>query len=489
MLKKNRILIIKDRFMLPVFVAIIVACCLGGWWMTQNDSPPTDLLTLLPRIEKGDAKAVRQAKVTALRDWDNNWPIVTEMFFSNSWPLRATACQIAAARGDSKLIPFVFPRCSDADWRVRSAAFEALRTFHDAGLDIPLRDTPLANREEWLIAWMQSYKNAHGADIAQEICELYSRPVHTEFGKPLVDQCLHCHAGTVVKQPPTPFEENQTCKQCHPVIYQQWASSAHAQSLSHLRLVTVNPATGKPEHVKFGKVRGISCITCHNASGVAEKNKIKNTTTKKCSLGFVAASGNPKDCAKCHSSTFMQWQDWSKRPHPRRANWPPGQINLESSNDTRTCADCHMKPIDTDNLKGSVKKHSWSARRNLQLLRSGIDINVRFISDANDQRFTIFTLTNLSGHSYPTGTGRRAVQLFVGFNASDIEPVAMFSAGHSGKLRNMHPALKPGEQRMLKIPCPAKTEIVYYKLIYLRDYNDADAFTIEIINSKKTDMP
>ena len=479
MSKKRRILIVNDKYLLPTFVVIVLIGCLAGWWVIRSADSQTDLLALIPEIEKGNTKAVRQAKTIALRDWNKNRQIVLEMLFVDSWAIRATGCQIISAHGDAAFLPLIIPRCSDADWRVRAAAFEALRAFHDIGIPTPLRDTPLAAREKWLIAWMQSYENTNGIDLARDICDFHYRPVHAEFGKPLANQCLRCHAGAFANQLPKPFEDNQTCAQCHSVIYQQWASSAHAQSLSHLRLATVNPDTGKPEYMNFGKIHGISCTSCHSNSDVAGLSKIK-----KCPLGFVAVSGNAMDCAKCHSSTSEQWKSWSKDPHPRKATWPPGQIDLKSSDDTRSCTDCHMKSMAVDDKTG-VKRHSWSARRNLPLLRSGIDINVSSVRDAKDQRFIVFTLTNLSGHSYPTGTPRRAIQLLVGFDTSDLEPIATFSAGDSGKITNRHLPLKPGEQKTLTIPCPAETETIHYKLIYFRDSNDPNAFKIEIVDLTK----
>lgn len=249
-------------------ILVVCAAALVGVWRFRDSyrtrqAPDASLGDLLPEIAAGQAEAVSRAKAVAARDWPSGLPIVVGMLVDDNWRLRAVACEILASRGEEALLPLVLPRASDTDWRVRAAAFEAMGQFRRFEGGTPMKNTPLDDRERLLLDWLAD-RDAHSArPLAPEICELYARAGPVEFGRPLAARCLRCHAGAS----PQPFDAGAACGRCHKAAHAQWAGSAHANSLSHLRLSTVDANTRSPAVVDWGAVRGIGCTECHRVRG------------------------------------------------------------------------------------------------------------------------------------------------------------------------------------------------------------------------------
>jgi hypothetical protein len=453
------------------------------------ETGPPALADLVSEIAAGRPEAVSRAKRAAARDWPAAAPVVSVMLGHDDARVRAAACIILADHLDGNGLYAVWPRASDADWRVRMAAFQALAAAQPLGGEV-LRDTPLDEREAVLLQWLDACVKSTAAG-GPELCELYADDRHVEFGRPLAARCLACHAGAE----PAPFAANDVCAGCHAAAYVEWAASAHGQSLSHLHLATVNPDTRQPEQMNFGEVRGIGCRGCHRVEKEPAAPPTDAAGLTACPFCFRADAKPADACRRCHASTHRQWEAWLKGPQPRIASWPPGQIETDRRGDTRTCVDCHMAARAADGATPG-RTHSWSARRDVRRLREGISVAIAASKDAAAPAVEV-TLVNLSGHAYPTGTRRRALRIVAGPPGDGAMPgesaqavVADLSPVRPGRpLFAAEPALAPGEQRALPLPVPAGARALVCRIFYCRDACDPQAFVTEIWQAEQDLRP
>jgi len=329
--------------------------------------------------------------------------------------------------------------------------------------------------------------DAHDARAARplgpDLCELYANDRFVEFGRPLAARCLDCHAGAK----PQPFDAAKACADCHGEIHRRWSGSAHAQSLSHLRLSTVSAETRQPQAMDFGPIRGITCQECHRPTNdAAVRLPADAARPAACPYTFQADTRPGGPCARCHATTAAEWQAWLKGRQPRPARWPPGQIDTEYRGDTRTCADCHM-PRPADVGEKAPPRHDWSVRRDLRRLREGLAMSLALASLENGQPAIRLTLVNLSGHAYPTGTRRRALRIWAGPTGGDRDQrVADLSPVRPGRfLAEAQPALAPGEARVVLIAPPAGVGAVTARLQYCRDVTDPKAYVADIASAEE----
>ncbi len=463
-------------------LAGLVAWTVGAGCDRAGAPEAAALSDLVADIAAGRAHAVERAKQAATRDWSAAAPTIIGMLGHEHWRVRATACNILAEHPDEKWLPAVFPRAADADWRVRAAAFTVLARHGGHGPPPTLRLTPLEQRETWLLQWLDAYDEHTPAALGPDLCELYAGVDDVEFGRVLVGRCLWCHAGAS----PAPFAAGETCRRCHPEIHGAWSTSAHAQSLTHLDVVTIDPATRQPERMDFGEVRGVGCTECHRTAGAPPTNVEENSPRgTACPFAFDPDKTAADACARCHAVTYEEWKAWRAGRQPRRAVFPPGQIHLDHRGDERDCVACHM-PRAGDNGETGLPRHDWSARRNRRLLRDGIDLaTVRTRDDAGREVLRL-TLTNLAGHAYPTGTRRRSVRLLAGAEAGPRHLVAAFSPVRTGApLGDAQPALAPGEQQHVSLPSAAGASVIAYRLLYVRDVTNPESYTVEILSGSK----
>jgi hypothetical protein len=454
-----------------------------------DEKCPAALADLVAEIAAGRPEAASRAKSVAARDWPAAAPHVFAMLAHDNARVRAAACVILADHlDDANGLAAVLPRASDTDWRVRLAAFQALSAVMPRAGEV-LRDTPLAEREAILLRWIDACIKSTA--FWPDLCEFYAADRHVEFGRPMADRCLACHAGAE----PAPFGANDVCANCHAAAHGEWAESAHAQSLSHLRLMTVNPATRQPEQMTFGEVRGIGCRECHRVekepaapekgavpfSRLGEKGTVPFSGPKDaCPFRFRADQKPADSCRPCHASTAEEWQAWLKGPQPRIASWPPGQIEMDRRGDTRTCVDCHMPPDPAGGDKPG-RTHTWSARRDVRRLREGIWAAIA--AGKGDVQLALgLSLVNLAGHAYPTGTRRRALRILAGPSGDAALPVvADLSPVRPGRpLAASQPALAPGEQRAVALPVASGATAIVCRLLYCRDACDPQAAVTEI---------
>ena len=237
--------------------ALVLAAACGLWWRARRpaQAPGERLRDLLPAIARGEAGAVERARGVAEARWDESLPALQEMLRDDRWRLRAAACEIVQVRRDPRLVGVLLGRASDRDWHVRAAACEALGRFR-AFRGTVLRDVPLDGRERALLQWLDAWDARASAPLGDELCELYAEPDHLEVGRPISRRCLSCHAGD--SRDAAPADERaapppDTCAACHKRIHAEWSASAHAQRLSHLRLMTIDPRTREVRVMDCGR--------------------------------------------------------------------------------------------------------------------------------------------------------------------------------------------------------------------------------------------
>lgn len=356
---------------------------------------------------------------------------------------RVAACESASV---AQLVALA----SDTDWRVRAAAYAALDRVAPIE-DVPMRDTPMAEREVVLLDWLLRNE----PDLLADLCEVYAHAPFAEYDDTLVAACLRCHVGPE----PTPVLAAGRCASCHQGVHDQWIGTAHAQSLSHLRLRTVDHETRQPVWYDFGDRTGMSCVACHEPAG----------DHAQCLATFRTVS-----CAECHGVGEAQWRQWIAGPRPALADWPPGSMTFDTGPDAPSCVSCHMK----DN------QHLWASRRDPDFLRSGVDLRIRHDADGGWQ----LVLTNLAGHDYPTGTRRRAIEVYL---QVDDQPEQLIASLQPRRLPadsdDGEPPLAPGEQRVYPVPDGAGD--VACRLVFVRDRFAEDSYTCEVIRVSRSLRP
>lgn len=510
-------------------------------WRKSHTARPVKAATpaeLVAAMARGERGAVERARAAAGTDRTMLAALAQDAFSHAEWQARVAGCDLLSGPNAGRWLPLLLPRTSDADWHVRMRAYGILADLGAPPSGLPLRNTPIDHRERWLLAWLDQYDARTGNELGGQLCEIYAGAAWVEFGRPMAERCLGCHAGPTLTNgvaavqsdscmakaasgPPhskAPFSASDACAACHTEVYAQWARTAHAQSLSHLHLLTPSTTQPQAQWMDFGEVKGIGCAECHRVTGRRsdQSGSTRPAETQPaprgCAYTFDAALPAAASCARCHASIEAQWKVWRSGPQPRRPEWPPGQVDVDVRGDERTCVDCHM-PKMLDGGSASLRDHRWGVRRDLERLRSGIDLRVLPSDDAgacphfalktipagtsvdatNDRSTAKWgltssptreagahemrlVLTNLAGHAFPTGTRRRAVRLYA-CDSSQAELPAVLTLSPEGGL-----VLRPGEQKTVTVPLPVDAESGSYRMVFVRDQWNPQSYTVEIVS-------
>gem|GEM_PF-5741408 len=366
-------------------------------------------------------------------------------------------------------------RAAHRDYRVRQTVYAKLNSISPWPEALPHRDTPIAARESQLLAWLTKANPSIKTYPPQEMitlgtqawCDLFADTSDLQFGPPLRETCFACHAPHLTTQALTSFELlAKNCTECHSAVHNSWQRSSHANSLTHLRLNTVNPENREPEALNPTDYTppGLTCTDCHAA--------VHENTNHGCIAVFKP---QPLDqaCSRCHAETAAQWRGWAQSPRYESVQWPPGQIQWIESDTARTCVDCHMPK----ELVGKQSDHRLTARRSPELLRQAADLRV-FRSRGTsfgEQGPLVVRLTNLTGHQLPTGTKRHRVTLLVEQADGTQHQLASF-IGASGK------GMAPADQQTYIVPeAWLEAGPIRIALIYTRDQEIGDPMIFQMI--------
>jgi len=457
-------------------LAVIAAALISFWPARPAESPTTQpaMTDLLADMMSGDARAVERAEA-AVRGHDaRRFALAAKALNDGNWTARAAGCELLAGRADPQSVAMLLPRVSDSDGRVRMLAIGALSRVHQPPSPLPQKFAPIDDRDAWLLSWLDEYSGQTHSNLSAGICEAYAPAAHVEFGKPLAARCLNCHAG----RSPAAISVNDVCAGSHRTIYDQWIRSAHAQSLSHVHLLTPNPSKAQAEWMSFGEVYGINCTECHVVTGqlLPATQTAPATSPGHCLYDFAEAGPPGGSCRRCHASIYAEWKTWRDRPHPRRPEWPPGQVDMNVTGDERSCIDCHMSRPSPD----EPHDHRWAARRDREFLRTGVDVQYAASEDGHAPGLSI---TNLTGHAFPTGTRRRAVRLYAGSAASEELPLVLtFCIDPLDEPGAGAPVMTPGERRIIQVPLPPDADSLAYRLVFVRDHYNPGSYTAVIMS-------
>jgi hypothetical protein len=211
--------------------------------------------------------------------------------------------------------------------------------------------------------------------------------------------------------------------------------------------------TKKVALVDHGAREGLDCLVCHReATGSARTDNV-SPVRPPLSIArhrFDRSIPASASCATCHSETQKEWDTWQAGPRPRVANWPPGTIEWSAQPPASSCVDCHMRRLATPLDK--TLSHSFNTRRNPQFLGDGL---LARIEPATTDRPPRVVLTNLAGHSYPTGTHRRSIRVEVQYDDNPATRILLSRLKRKSSVPTTHPfadVLAPGEERSIDLP-------------------------------------
>jgi hypothetical protein len=323
------------------------------------------------------------------------------------------------------------------------------------------------------------------------------------------------------------LDDPSTCAPCHAAVVEEWGGSMHANAhhdkdpiygaLRTLRMekqgaqiaeecaLCHNPRA--PEDTASAAAQaGVSCATCHAAESVKLGEKGAKAITWAAHGELRSARDLPPGASPVHGTgpaaphladgetMCLACHDATTTPSgaPSCTTGP----ELAASVTAETCVSCHMPPVaaasgamDKDKAHRShafVGPHRAWTHDDPSLLASAIGLEAALGADA----LTV-TLTNRSGHAFPTGfPGRMAAVVAVGVDAAGAEvwrawkddamkerPDAVLNkvyvdaegkpvlAPFSTALKRDN-RLKPDEVRALTWPVPAEVQEVTVQVVY-----------------------
>lgn len=449
------------------FALAALACAatvMIGLLIARSPAPIAgDFSEILAAIRAGRPDAFLEAEAFADQRWAEVGPALPTMLEDPVPAARVAACRLIGRHGGPEWSAALAARAADLDWSVRAAAFEAMQRLGPPLTRMPLRDTPMAERERIILDWAAAHPPA------AELCEVYARSQHLELNATMAARCVACHVG-----PADARFTHASCHDCHADVHAQWESSAHARTLSHLRYATVDPVTRQGTLWGWGARRGIDCTACH----AIDRERTGGAAAEGACRFVFTAQPVEQTCGGCHGPAAEQWAQWRSHPQPRAATWPPGAVRLSPPVD-RTCADCHMPaPPDAD----GPPAHRWAARRDPELLRGGLHLAVAPDPDPTGPPQVVLRLTNLAGHAYPTGSSRRALDVQISLNGRPYETLLRFSPHRpAGDPRlTDRPALAPAETVEHVLAVPADADRLIVRLLYTRDRFAAEPWSMVI---------
>jgi hypothetical protein len=448
---------------------------------TTSSTP--SLASLRTAADAGDAAALKRLVETLAHSpqSDDARAAVADMLRSVRPAVRAAACGWIGKNPHRDLAPLVVPRLSDADWRVRAAAFDAVR--HIAGrapnaptADAPLRDTPVDQREPIIFAWLDSWRSGATTGSTPPLpdhCELYAPAgQHWLSGLALARSCTSCHA-----PPGAPLAEQfASCAACHRETHDEWARSSHARSMTHLNLARVNERTKQVERFVPDQHEGLVCTSCHVQSK-SEATPMPPGTEKLSIPHRFERGAAAVSCARCHPETHAEWDTWRRDPRPSASRWLPGEVTWDESPDQRTCVSCHMQKR-TTTAGGLV--HAFASRRDPPFMRGGLSVH---IEPPSAERGPQLVLTNLAGHRYPSGTIRRALRVDVRYDTETDGTKRLLTRLTDSTVpttQPSQPALKPAEQRRLQLPVIDGVSRVTCNVTYERNQFEPGSYELPL---------
>ena len=248
---------------------------------------------------------------------------------------------------------------------------------------------------------------AVGLVVIATIPEEPAPPVHTEGGSTL------------------DFSNSETCRECHPEVFEEWESSYHAMAFldplvrakeqsnnfrevgcipCHAPAPILESAIGKGARVyeRFSfREDGIDCLSCHKIGDHVAGTRTIAVAQAACAPILHEQLGKPALCAPCHNQ-HETVDEWEATEYARQGT---------------DCNDCHMPAVERNLADGSTRpgrSHRFLGAHDRGMLQRGIEMS-HTIERAPDGTATLaVSLTNEgTGHNYPSDARHRALDLVV----------------------------------------------------------------------------
>jgi hypothetical protein len=248
---------------------------------------------------------------------------------------------------------------------------------------------------------------------------------------------------------------SKECAQCHSSIVKEWETSAHAMAHSSKNELYAKMVAGaaKTNGVDPSKImencnichapaenisvkeEGVTCVACHRIDAIEHQNKSKppigmNTIRwmKENVMAGPSGTGNSPYhgivkrpfmeansdalCLACHN--VMK----------NKQNITVCNTGDEHRRGTaqKTCIECHMGDAkmglvsSLSTSKKMIRSHGFHGARNSDILTKAVDLKL-----AKKKEELIVTLTNLSSHNFPTGTGVRIATVVSDFYKGNVK--------------------------------------------------------------------
>ncbi|MEL6715245.1 MAG: multiheme c-type cytochrome [Planctomycetota bacterium] len=294
---------------------------------------------------------------------------------------------------------------------------------------------------------------------------------------------------------PTEWISSEQCAECHQQIYDEWISSPHANSWNNedvrvqsnhfAKQACIDCHAPRPVfETKIGervlprparRSEGVDCITCHLTPEGTMAGTITNPRAA-CQPVMRRELQRVDLCASCHNQhkTVEQWKETPFADH------------------REGCMECHMPYRDGTPEGGRV--HTMPGGHYIEMVRAAVELDVEREEDGT----VTVSLTNTSGHAYPTDERSRA---------SDVWWRPVDEAGEpNGRWRNLHRIRDPyrhetdmvstllhyGEIRELELDDPAaqgsvEVMLVYKRAPYYRDGNTGQPLRMEDVDDPLED--
>ncbi len=219
----------------------------------------------------------------------------------------------------------------------------------------------------------------------------------------------------------------RTCRPCHTEIYREWRRSLHRQSWTdpmfqagyrrspHLPCrrchAPLEESDAAPADDSLAADEGVSCAVCHVRDGHVFGPEASGAEDHASVASSAMATGDA--CAPCHQFNFPGPDDMPGAvfdPHEPMQNTVEEWRRSEFA-DT-PCQTCHM-PLRTDGEGRRYRSHEMRARRNPELMRQALDVDVQAVRRGAEVIVRLTLRPGVVGHAVPTGDMFRALEIDV----------------------------------------------------------------------------
>lgn len=212
-------------------------------------------------------------------------------------------------------------------------------------------------------------------------------------------------AAAEVQATPTEWVSSQQCRECHQEVYDEWAASPHAGTWNnedvrdrsnhfankncidcHAPQPIFMTGLGKRVQPRASRrSEGVDCLTCHLTPDGTMAGTITNPRAA-CQPVIRRELQRVTMCSGCHDQhkTVEQWKATPFADH------------------REGCMECHMPYRDGTPEGGRV--HTMPGGHYIAMVRSAVELDLERGEDGTP----VVTLTNTSGHAYPTDERSRA---------------------------------------------------------------------------------